>query len=62
MLENRREDADFQPTEKDIKRREQRLEKIKELLSQGKTIGQIRSRMGVYSGEKPLDDTQATVV
>jgi hypothetical protein len=53
MLEERRQDTEFQPTEKDIKRRERRLKKINALRSQGKTIGQIRSRMGVYSGKNP---------
>lgn len=53
MLEDRRQDTAFQPTEKDIKRRERRLKKINALQSQGKTIGQIRSRMGVYSGKNP---------
>ena len=50
MLERHRASPDRQLAGKDMARRERHLKKIRQLREEGKTVGQIRSRMHVYSG------------
>lgn len=58
VFEEHEKSTTRQPTEKEKKLRVRRQDKIQLLMDEGKTIGQIRSHMNVYSGKKPWPDIE----
>lgn len=58
LLEDRKTDTDKSISNKNLKLRSRRLHKLNQLISEGFTDGQIRSRMNVRSGKAPWSKSE----
>lgn len=58
LLEQHKHDPKRDLTAKELQRREKRLQRIHQLRAAGKTDGQIRSAMNVYSGHNPWPERE----
>ena len=58
LLEQHKHDSNRDLTSKEQRKREKRLQRIHQLRAAGKTDGQIRSSMNVYSGHNPWPERE----